>query len=64
MKIDKSVDGVFGTQTRAAGWKAQANPLSYGGCPRVKNVCPMMHAHANIKFDSRNLFIIYLPIWQ
>ena len=31
--IDKSVDGVLGPWTRAAGWKAQMNPLSYGGIP-------------------------------
>ena len=26
---DKSLNGVLGTQTQAAGWKAQINPLSY-----------------------------------
>ena len=29
-----SLDGVLGTQTRGTGWKAQMNPLSYGGTPR------------------------------
>ena len=32
-KLKKSVDGVLGIRTRAAGWKAQTNPLSYGGTP-------------------------------
>ena len=26
-----SINGVLGTRTRAAGWKAQTNPLSYAG---------------------------------
>ena len=30
---DKSVDGVLGSRTWAAGWKAQTNPLSYAGTP-------------------------------
>ena len=32
-KLKKSVDGVLGIRTRAAGWKARTNPLSYGGNP-------------------------------
>ena len=29
--IDKSVDGMLGTRIRGGKWKAQTNPLSYGG---------------------------------
>ena len=29
----KSVDGVLGSQTQGGRWKAQMNPLSYGGTP-------------------------------
>ena len=35
---DKSIDGVLGTQTRAAGWQAQTNPLSYGGTTQKSNL--------------------------
>ena len=31
IQIEKSVDGVHGTRTRAAVWKVQTNSLSYGG---------------------------------
>ena len=35
---EKSVDGVLGTRTRAAGWQVQTNPLSYGDTPlRLKS---------------------------
>ena len=30
---EKSIDGMLGSQTRAAEWKAQTNPPSYGGTP-------------------------------
>ena len=30
---EKSVDGMLGSRIRGAGWKAQTNPLSYGGTP-------------------------------
>ena len=33
---DKSLDGMLGIQTRAAGWKGQTNPLSYGGTPKER----------------------------
>ena len=36
-KLKKSVDGVLGTRTRGAGWKAQTNPRSYGGTPQHFN---------------------------
>ena len=35
---DKNIDGVLGTQTWAAGWLVQMNPLSYGGTPKLFNV--------------------------
>ena len=31
IQIEKSVDGVLGIRTWAAGWKAQTKPQSYGG---------------------------------
>ena len=32
---NESLYGMLGTQTRATGWKAQTNPLCYGGTPRT-----------------------------
>ena len=33
IQIEKSVDGVLGIRTQAAGWYAQMKPRSYGGHP-------------------------------
>ena len=38
-KHDKSVGYVLGLEPRAAGWKAQTNPLSYGGPSTVLDAC-------------------------
>ena len=32
-KNDESIDSLLGTQTQGGRWKAQTNPLSYGGTP-------------------------------
>ena len=39
---DKSIDEVLGSRTRAAWWKAQTNPLSYGGTPVVNLLAQTM----------------------
>ena len=31
IQFEKSIDGVLGTRSGAAGWKGLTNPLSYGG---------------------------------
>ena len=36
---DKSVMGCLGVKPGAEGWKAQTNPLSYGGTPMLKSFC-------------------------
>ena len=49
------MDGVLGVRTRTTGWKAQTNPLSYGG-PNVRLVLILRRAKLfnEVYFETDN----------